>query len=74
MADADNDQPPDGGAAPRKPCPICSKPSLEKYKPFCSKRCADVDLAKWLGGRYAIPAAENEDEDAEEMPPPRRDH
>jgi hypothetical protein len=42
-------------------CPICSRPQDAKFRPFCSKRCADVDLAKWFGGRYAIPAVENED-------------
>lgn len=36
-------------------CPICSKPGVQKYRPFCSKRCADVDLARWLRGEYAIP-------------------
>lgn len=48
-------------------CPICGKPTDQKYKPFCSKHCADVDLHRWLSGRYAIPAAEtdpsSEDED-----------
>ena len=42
------------------PCPICRKAPTETYKPFCSKRCADVDLARWLGGTYAIPAAPSE--------------
>lgn len=42
-------------------CPICSRPSEPKYRPFCSKRCADVDLAKWLGGSYAIPSEDPED-------------
>lgn len=36
-------------------CPICGKESSARYHPFCSKRCADVDLAKWLRGDYAIP-------------------
>jgi endogenous inhibitor of DNA gyrase (YacG/DUF329 family) len=45
------------------PCPICNKPSQVEYRPFCSKRCADVDLQKWLTGRYAIPAAEGDEED-----------
>lgn len=35
-------------------CPICGKPSVEEYKPFCSKRCSDVDLNRWLGGVYRI--------------------
>jgi len=43
------------------PCPICEKPTDAKYRPFCSKRCADVDLAKWLGGGYAIPSSDPED-------------
>jgi endogenous inhibitor of DNA gyrase (YacG/DUF329 family) len=38
-----------------KTCAICAKPQSMDYKPFCSKRCADVDLARWLGGTYAIP-------------------
>jgi len=42
-------------------CPICSKPTATAYRPFCSKRCADVDLAKWLGGGYAIPSDDPED-------------
>ncbi|BBU57574.1 MULTISPECIES: DNA gyrase inhibitor YacG [Mameliella] len=42
-------------------CPICSKTTDPEYRPFCSKRCADVDLAKWLGGSYAIPSEDPED-------------
>ncbi len=42
-------------------CPICSKPTDKAYRPFCSKRCADVDLAKWLGEGYAIPSDDPED-------------
>ncbi|MBX9738569.1 MAG: DNA gyrase inhibitor YacG [Beijerinckiaceae bacterium] len=49
-------------------CPICRKMATEAYRPFCSKRCADVDLARWLGGTYAIPAAPIDDEDEEELP------
>ena len=41
------------------PCPTCGKPALEAVKPFCSKRCADVDLQRWLSGTYAIPVAED---------------
>jgi uncharacterized protein len=49
-------------------CAICGKPQAEKFKPFCSKRCADVDLSRWLKGNYAIPAEEPPDigEDDEE--------
>ena len=39
-------------------CPICGKPTKREYQPFCSKRCADVDLNRWLSGNYAIPAVE----------------
>ena len=44
------------GAA--RPCPICGKPSDARYAPFCSKRCADVDLHRWLKGNYVIPGPE----------------
>jgi endogenous inhibitor of DNA gyrase (YacG/DUF329 family) len=43
---------------PRK-CPICGKPTVEATKPFCSKRCADIDLSRWLKGVYAIPVEES---------------
>lgn len=42
----------------QKKCVICGKPVAEKYAPFCSKRCADVDLSRWLGGVYRIPTDE----------------
>lgn len=45
-------------------CPICDKKTDAKYRPFCSKRCADVDLGKWLSGGYAIPASETDEEQA----------
>lgn len=54
---------------PKGPCPICGKPSVHRYAPFCSLRCADVDLHRWLGGRYAIPAVEANDDDEAEAPP-----
>ena len=38
-------------------CAICGKPEAEGFKPFCSKRCADIDLGRWLKGGYAIPGA-----------------
>jgi uncharacterized protein len=43
-------------------CSICGKPQLERFRPFCSKRCADLDLSRWLKGTYAIPAVENDDQ------------
>ena len=48
-----------------KPCPHCGKPSTEQFKPFCSARCRDVDLNRWLSGAYAIPAKDDDDEDGE---------
>jgi endogenous inhibitor of DNA gyrase (YacG/DUF329 family) len=53
------------GAAKEKPCPICGKPATEASKPFCSERCRDVDLNRWLSGSYVIPAASSDDENAE---------
>ncbi|MEP9378467.1 DNA gyrase inhibitor YacG [Aquabacter sp. CN5-332] len=53
-------------------CPICGKPMVERYRPFCSKRCADVDLNRWLTGAYAIPASEEDDEDGEGTEPKER--
>jgi endogenous inhibitor of DNA gyrase (YacG/DUF329 family) len=48
-----------------KPCPICGKPAIEASRPFCSERCRDVDLNRWLSNSYSIPAARDDDEDAE---------
>jgi endogenous inhibitor of DNA gyrase (YacG/DUF329 family) len=64
---------PETTARPAKPCPICGKPASEKNKPFCSPRCADVDLNRWLSGNYVIPGRElTEDDEAEAPPPPRK--
>lgn len=46
-------------------CPTCKKPSTEKYRPFCSKRCADIDLGRWFNGTYAIEAQETDEEMAD---------
>jgi endogenous inhibitor of DNA gyrase (YacG/DUF329 family) len=51
-------------------CAICGKLQDPKFKPFCSKRCADVDLNRWFSGGYAIPAVEEDDPDGE-APDPR---
>ena len=45
-------------------CPICADASDPKYRPFCSRRCADVDLAKWMNGSYAMPSRDPEDVEA----------
>ncbi len=44
-------------------CPICGKPRDPAFKPFCSKRCADIDLNRWLSGVYAVPVKDEDDED-----------
>jgi uncharacterized protein len=46
-------------------CPICGRPSAEKTRPFCSKRCRDVDLHRWLSGGYIIPGSDTDEEDPE---------
>jgi endogenous inhibitor of DNA gyrase (YacG/DUF329 family) len=45
-------------------CPICGKETNPETRPFCSKRCADVDLARWLNGQYAVPSEDPEDIEA----------
>jgi uncharacterized protein len=47
-------------------CPICGKPADEKHLPFCSKRCAQVDLNRWLSGGYAIPGAQQPGDEEDE--------
>lgn len=42
-------------------CPICGEKTARAYRPFCSRRCADLDLAKWLNGAYAVPSRDPED-------------
>ncbi len=49
-------------------CPICAQPAQSPHSPFCSRRCAQLDLGKWLTGDYAIPAFEaDEDSDLEAL-------
>ena len=50
-------------------CPICGKPRSEAIRPFCSKHCADIDLARWLDGRYAIPGKQTDDDEADSPAP-----
>lgn len=66
------DPPPASAAKPSsatpsaaKPCPICGKPAVAASRPFCSERCRDVDLNRWLSGGYAIPAASDDTEDTD---------
>jgi endogenous inhibitor of DNA gyrase (YacG/DUF329 family) len=58
-------------AAATATCPICGRSSETRYRPFCSRRCADIDLSRWLRGSYAIPdAAESEDGEGAESDAP----
>ncbi|GLK57122.1 endogenous inhibitor of DNA gyrase (YacG/DUF329 family) [Methylopila capsulata] len=64
MSDASTppgDTPPAEPRPSPRPCPICKKMSLPDYHPFCSKRCADIDLSRWFKGVYAVPTAESEE-------------
>ena len=47
---------------PKRKCPECGKESRRETYPFCSQRCKDIDLNRWLSGAYAIPVADDEDE------------
>jgi uncharacterized protein len=48
-----------------KGCPICGKPADEQFRPFCSPRCREVDLNRWLSGVYVVPVTADEEEDAQ---------
>jgi endogenous inhibitor of DNA gyrase (YacG/DUF329 family) len=48
-------------------CANCNKPITEQYKPFCSKRCADVDLGRWLNESYVIPTNEIAEDDEKKV-------
>ena len=39
-------------------CPICKKEAVRRFKPFCSKHCADVDLGRWLSESYVVAGEE----------------
>ncbi|MGB7287820.1 MAG: DNA gyrase inhibitor YacG [Salaquimonas sp.] len=45
---------------------MCAKPAVQAFRPFCSKRCADLDLAKWFNGAYSVPSTDPEDIEAVE--------
>jgi endogenous inhibitor of DNA gyrase (YacG/DUF329 family) len=47
-------------------CPICGAPADARYRPFCSIRCADVDLSRWLRGGYAVPGHPATDKDGDD--------
>ena len=49
-------------AAGQGRCPVCGETAAARYTPFCSRRCADIDLGRWLKGNYAIPARPQDDD------------
>jgi len=55
-----------------KPCVVCGKPQVERFRPFCSRRCADVDLHRWLSGAYAVPSVEEDDGEMRQPAPEER--
>lgn len=66
MAPYDHDHS-NGGGTPGPLCPVCRKPVIPGHKPFCSKRCADIDLHRWIEGVYRVPTKEPpESENGEE--------
>ncbi len=52
-----------------RPCPICKKPADPAFTPFCSKRCADVDLGRWFGGEYRVAAVESDEDEENALSP-----
>ena len=48
-------------------CPICKGAPNHDFRPFCSKRCADIDLSRWFGGNYAVPVVELDEKDLDEL-------
>ena len=65
MRPMDRPAPPLRAVRLRAQCPGCRKPAEEKYRPFCSKRCADVDLGRWLKESYRVPTDETPDDGSE---------
>lgn len=53
---------------PKRPCPECGRPSQRATFPFCSSRCKDIDLNRWLSGAYAIPVRDDEEEEEQAAP------
>jgi uncharacterized protein len=52
-----------GRTAPPRRCPICNKPATPRDRPFCSPRCAEIDLGRWFGEAYRIPVAPKDGDD-----------
>ena len=74
MTPSDRSSPPLRAVRIDTKCPVCSKPADLKYRPFCSKRCADIDLGRWLKEGYRVPTDETPDDEAGEGPDGRPRH
>lgn len=48
-------------------CPMCGAETAVRYRPFCSRRCADLDLARWFSGAYSVPVAELDESDLADL-------
>ncbi len=68
VTDATRGVPKDVSASRPRRCPICGKPAVAEFRAFCSRRCADVDLNRWLSGVYAVPGKADEEEDGGPAP------
>ncbi len=56
-----------GFKKPSSPCPVCGDPEAEATRPFCSRRCADIDLNRWFTGHYAVPVVEPDEGDRDAL-------
>ena len=74
MTPSDRSSPPLRAVRIDTKCPVCAKPADLKYRPFCSKRCADIDLGRWLKEGYRVPTDETPDDEAGEGPDGRPRH
>jgi endogenous inhibitor of DNA gyrase (YacG/DUF329 family) len=63
----------DASTARARRCPICGKPAVAQFRAFCSQRCIDVDLNRWLSGVYVVPGKADEEEDGSSAPEPGED-
>ena len=59
---------------PHMSCPVCSKRTAQDWRPFSSRRCADLDLGKWMTGAYMLPANDETEEDSLPEPPIKKPH
>jgi uncharacterized protein len=65
-----NDAPKNPQGSRIRRCPVCGKPAVAEFRAFCSRRCADIDLNRWLSGVYVVPGKAEEAEDGNPAPEP----